>query len=520
MTFTTNRRRGVALCLFALGLGAFLLRRCSTLPSLAGRTVSTAVTDTRETQLGRAVTPLVEAHPNLCGIYPLRDARDAFAARMRLAHVAQRTLDVQYYIWRNDITGTLLSQALLDAAARGVRVRLLLDDNNTSGLDTVLTALASHPNIEVRLFNPFVIRKPRLGFLTDFSRANRRMHNKSFTADNQATIIGGRNVGDEYFGATEGVLFVDLDVLAIGPIVREVSDDFDRYWKSDSAYPAERVLPKATSRQIAEVSTAAKRIQAAPKAATYITALRECPFIQQLMNRSLEFEWAPTRMISDDPAKGLGRASPDKLFPRKLQEVVGKPQNSLDLVSAYFVPAHAGLKSFLSMAKRGVKVAIVTNALEATDVPAVHAGYAKRRRELLEAGIHLYELRRASVRSSGGKHAGVWGSSGSSLHAKTFGVDGRRVFVGSFNFDPRSAKLNTELGFVIDSPALAQQIERTFETRVPEDAYEVHLTDKGQLYWVERRGGQLIRYDTEPGTSFWLRLFVQFLSFLPIDSLL
>jgi len=224
--------RRTLLVLFVLGCGVLLLRRYSRLPSLEGRPVSTAVTDTRETQLGRAIFTLVEAHANLSGIFPLRNARDAFAARMRLAQRAERTLDVQYYIWRKDTTGTLLFQALHDAADRGVRVRLLLDDNNTSGLDPILAALDSHPNIDIRLFNPFVIRKPRLGYLTDFFRANRRMHNKSFIADNQATIIGGRNVGDEYFGASEGVLFVDLDVLAIGPIVNKVSGDFDRYWNS------------------------------------------------------------------------------------------------------------------------------------------------------------------------------------------------------------------------------------------------------------------------------------------------
>jgi cardiolipin synthase C len=209
-----HRRRGIAIFLLLLGVGAFALRRYSVLPSIAGRVSSKAITDTGNTQLGRAIHPLVEAHPKVSGIYPLRDACDAFAARVHLARVAQCTLDVQYYIWEKDVTGTLLLQELRKAADRGVRVRLLLDDNNTSGLDAVLAALNSHPNIEVRLFNPFVIRSPRIGYLTDFFRANRRMHNKSFTADNQATIIGGRNIGDEYFGATAGMLFVDLDVLA------------------------------------------------------------------------------------------------------------------------------------------------------------------------------------------------------------------------------------------------------------------------------------------------------------------
>jgi cardiolipin synthase C len=514
-----RRRRVFFTLLLILGCGVLLLRHYSRLPSLKGRTVSTAVTGTQETSLGQAVAPLVEAHPSLSGIFPLRDARDAFAARMSLARQAERTLDVQYYIWRDDMTGTLLFEALRDAADRGVRVRLLLDDNNTPGLDTVLAALDSHRNVEVRLFNPFVIRKPRIGYLTDFFRANRRMHNKSFIADNQATIIGGRNVGDEYFGATEGLLFVDLDVLAIGPIVNDVSDDFDRYWNSASSYPVDRLFPPVTAEQLADVTAAAKRVEAG-QAVDYLRAVHESPFVQQLMARTLQFEWAATHIIRDDPLKGLGRAKPDELFPERLKAVIGQPTTELELVSAYFVPTNAGVTSFVSFAKSGVKVKVLTNALEATDVPVVHAGYAKRRRELLRGGVQLYELRRRSATDMGGKHIGIWGSSGSSLHAKTFAVDGSRVFVGSFNFDPRSARLNTELGFVIESPALAQDIERTFATRFPSQAYQVHLSDKGQLYWTARESDRTVRYDKEPGTNFWLRGFVWFVSFLPIDSFL
>lgn len=515
-----SRLAGFFLFLLLLAAGALLFLRYSELPSLKGRTVSTAVTDTAETALGRAVVPLVEAHPALAGVFPLRDARDAFAARMRLAERAQRTLDVQYYIWRADLTGTLLFQALHSAADRGVRVRLLLDDNNTVGLDPILAALDAHPNIEVRLFNPFVIRKPRIGYLTDFFRANRRMHNKSFTADNQATIIGGRNVGDEYFGATDGVLFVDLDVLAIGPVVRAVSDDFDRYWKSASSYPVNRLLRPVTAKQLDHLTVAAKRVEAAPEAVAYVNAVRDSPFMQQFMAKRLPFEWATTQMVSDDPAKGLGRADPDQFFPQRLKEIVGEPKSELELVSAYFVPTKSGVESLVSFAKNGVKVEVLTNALESTDVPAVHAGYAKHRRELLKGGVQLYELPRAATSDLKGRHVGIWGSSGSSLHAKTFAVDGARIFVGSFNFDPRSARLNTELGFVIDSPVLAQDVERTFATRVPEDAYEVHLSDNGQLYWTAHQEDRVVRYNTEPGTSFWLRAYVWFLSLLSIDSLL
>ena len=392
-----NVHRGVAVCIVVLCLSASLLGGCSTLPSPENRSTSTALLNTDTTQLGRAISPLVDAHPGRSGIYPLPDARDAFAARVLLAQAAERTLDALYYIWRKDMTGTLLFEALHAAADRGVRVRLLLDDNRTSGLDTTLAALDSHPNIEVRLFNPFVIRKPRvIGFLTDFSRANRRMHNKSFTADNQATIIGGRNVGDEYFDATEGFLFVDLDVMAVGPVVKDVSKDFDRYWASESSYPADRLLPPADPALIAELASAASLIERDPAAAAYMDALRNFPFVRELIEGRLALEWAPTRMVSDDPAKGLGLAEPEALLPQKLEDIIGEPAAEVALVSAYFVPAAAGTDAFAALAERGMNVTVLTNSLEATDVAQVHAGYAKRCKSLLEAGITLYELRRLS----------------------------------------------------------------------------------------------------------------------------
>ncbi|MBN9407350.1 MAG: phospholipase D family protein, partial [Burkholderiales bacterium] len=241
-------------------LAGLLLAGCS-LPPLAGRSTSAALElpAARDTQLGRALGPELAAHPGLSGIHALDHPHDAFAARVLLARAAERTLDVQYYIWRGDTTGTLLLAELLAAAERGVRVRLLLDDLGTAGLDGPLAAMNGHPRIEVRLFNPFAWRSPKpLGYLADLRRANRRMHNKSFTVDNQASIVGGRNVGDEYFGATSGVLFADLDVLAVGPVVQDVSDDFDRYWASASAYPAERILPAVAPQAVAELAAQAR----------------------------------------------------------------------------------------------------------------------------------------------------------------------------------------------------------------------------------------------------------------------
>jgi len=451
----------------------------------------------------------------------LPDAREAFAARALLAEAAERSLDVQYYIWRNDLTGTLLFDCLREAADRGVRVRLLLDDNNTSRLDATLAALDSHPNIEVRLFNPFVLRKARaLGYATDFSRLNRRMHNKSFTADNQATIVGGRNVGDEYFGATHGVLFADLDVLALGPVVSEVSAAFDRYWASASSYPVERLLPPAPPARIEEVAAEARRIESSPEAASYVGALRETSLVADLARGTLEFDWAAARIVCDDPIKGLGRAEPESLVYHQFKEVFGEPGSGVDLVSPYFVPTAAGVEWFAELARRGVEVRILTNSLEATDVAFVHAGYAKRRKPLLREGITLYELRRAATGASPRKPGGVGGSSGASLHAKTFAIDSARVFVGSFNFDPRSAKLNTEMGLVIESPELARRIEAVFRTQIPGDSYELRLSERGRMCWLERRGAESLTHEREPGTSLLRRSLVSFLSALPIEWLL
>ncbi len=498
--------------LLALSLA---LTSCSSLPPLEGRVASTSFVQTDDTRLGKALMPLTMAHPGLAGIHALADGRDAFAARAVLAQAADRSLDVQYYIWRDDTTGQLMFDALRSAAERGVRVRLLLDDNNTAGLDGALAALDVHPMIEVRLFNPNGIRSVRAaGMAADFMRLNRRMHNKSFTADNQVTIIGGRNVGDEYFGAAGEISFADLDVIAAGPVVRAVSDDFDLYWNSPSAYPLALLAPDAV---------AAPALKPDAEAQAYIEAIKRSAFLEQLVGGSLPLEWARARFVSDDPAKVMGTAAPEANIAFKLRDILGEPQRSLDLVSPYFVPGKEGTAAFVDLAKKRTRTRILTNSLEATDVAAVHAGYAKWRKPLLESGVTLYELRREATdepsREKRGSGSGI-GSSDASLHAKTFGVDGNRVFVGSFNFDQRSIHLNTEMGMVIDSPALATRLTETLDRTLPTRAYEVKLDDRGSVIWLERRGDQVIRHEKEPGTSWFKRAAVKALSWLPIDWLL
>ncbi|WP_245763494.1 phospholipase D family protein [Paraburkholderia diazotrophica] len=500
-----------------------MLAGCA-IPPPANRTQSAAVTpkQARATHLGRVVAPELEKHPGLTGIDPLVDPLDAFAARMDLARSAQRSLDVQYYIWRDDLTGTLLLEELREAADRGVRVRLLLDDNGIpSDLDDTLAALGAHPNIEVRLFNPFKIRRPKfIGFLADFSRLNRRMHNKSFTADAVATIVGGRNIGDEYFGATDGMVFADLDVLAVGPAATDAASDFDRYWASASSYPVGQILATAPRDQLEALDRKALAVQSDPAATAYTAALRETTDVRRLLQGALKLEWARTRLVSDDPAKALNSASPDTLVTRQLQEILGVPTRELDLVSPYFVPAEAGTHYFTELAGRGVAVRVLTNSLEATDIALVHSGYARRRVELLSGGVELFELARfpdTSARHHGADNAG---SGGSSLHAKTFAVDAERVFVGSLNFDPRSANLNTEMGLLIESPGLASRIEAVFHSLAPQLAYRVNLDQDGNVYWIRRNGDVLVRYDREPNSTWAARLGIWFFSILPIEWLL
>jgi putative cardiolipin synthase len=504
----------------ALLLAAALSVGGCALPSQEGRKESQAISaaDGASTRIGRSLAGAASANPGLTGISPLSDARGAFAARMRLVQGAERTIDVQSYIWHKDATGTLLLRALHDAAERGVRVRLLLDDNGTAGLDDALAALDRHPNFEVRLFNPFSVRSPKaIGYLTHFDRANRRMHNKSFTVDNQATIVGGRNIGDEYFGATDDVVFADLDVIAVGAVVPDMSKDFDRYWASLSAYPIDRIL--ASKKPVPLDEALPPLAEDNPQANRYRKANDESRLLDSLYEGKIEFQWSKVRMISDDPRKGLGEAPDNKLMMPRIMQLLDTPRESLDLVSSYFVPAETGTAAFSQLAQERVKVRILTNALEATDVAPVHAGYAKRRKALLEAGVTLYEMRRqpGTETSDAG---GPLGSSGSSLHAKTFAVDRKRMFVGSYNFDPRSEKLNTELGFVIDNPKLTSAVHAAFDEKIPQVSYEVRLDDKGDMYWLAWEDGKQVRYDSEPNTGLLKGLAIRVLSWLPIDWLL
>jgi putative cardiolipin synthase len=478
--------------------------------------------DTGRTRLGQAVAPELDRNPGRSGIHALPLPEGAFAARVLLAEAAEHSIDAQYYIWRGDETGLLLLEALWRAAERGVRVRLLVDDNNTAGLDGTLAALDSHPNLEVRLYNPLGCRSVRaLSYLAAPRRLNRRMHNKSFTADQHASVVGGRNVGNEYFGAGHGVVFTDLDVLAVGPVVSDVSAEFERYWTSASAAPAARLLRPAAPDAVLRLEAHFARVRSDPAARAYLQALRETPLVEELLQGRLSLEWTEARLVCDDPRKTLdARERGDLLLLPRILELISGPARQLDLVSPYFVPTAAGTAVFAQLARSGIEVRILTNSLAATDVASVHAGYAKRRRALLRAGVRLFELAPREGWTGRAASGGASGSSAASLHAKTFAVDRRRIFVGSFNFDPRSARLNTEMGLVIESATLAGRLADDFDLQVPRRAYEVELTGSGELCWVERTGSGEQRHHAEPGAGLFRRAAVRLLSILPIESLL
>lgn len=505
-----------------LGVGTLallLIWRSCRLPARPPVAASRTLTPDPTSGLGKLLAPLAARHHGRTGVQPIDDARLAFAARVLLARRATRSLDLQYYIWRGDISGRLLLEELIRAAERGVRIRLLVDDNGTAGLDAELVALDRHANAEVRLFNPYMLRWPRfINYAFDFPRLNRRMHNKSFTADGVATIVGGRNVGDEYFGASQEQLFADMDVLAVGEIVPAVSADFDRYWACASAWPIAAVVrhaarprqPPADHRRLTD---------------QYRQVIADA-VAERLLTGSDAFEWTQVRMVSDDPAKGLGLAPHHGLLAAKLGDAMGVPTQSLGLISAYFVPTRAGTQLFAGLAESGVDVAILTNALRATDVALVHAGYATCREALLQAGVQLWELKggggdrvRLGLRPSGSQPKATFRSRGSALHAKTFTIDRERLFVGSFNFDPRSIRLNTELGFVIESPALATRLQELFETRLFEAAYRLTLQE-GRLVWIETLPDGPVVHTAEPGTRWYQRQLLGLVGRLPIEPLL
>jgi putative cardiolipin synthase len=476
-----------------------------------------------ETHLDRAVLPGVAAHGGRSGFRLLANGRDAFLARVALIEAAERTLDLQYYIFRNDTTGAIVVSRLLAAADRGVRVRLLLDDWGTlEKNDAAVAALDAHPAIEIRLFNPYHQRSPlrRLGeLLTSFARVNRRMHNKQLIADGQAVVLGGRNIGDEYFdlGALQ---FQDIDVIGAGPIAAQAQASFDVYWNSPSAVPITD-LGKFTLRpRELETGRAAleRRVQALADS-DYARALAESEFARALASHDLRLHWAEGAVLADPPdkvTKPVDAPSEGYLGEQLTRRAAGV-QSELLVASAYFVPGERGVAFFGERRRSGVTVRILTNSLAATDVWLVHAAYRKYRRALLELGVGIYELKPGPHRAAGAK--GGVGSSRTSLHAKTFVLDRRSVFIGSVNIDPRSLAQNTEVGVLIHCPELALEVTALFERWMsPDVSYRVGLANGRRVRWTGRLHGVPVEFAREPQAGFWRRLGASVFSHLPIES--
>ena len=498
------------------------------LPSLEGRPASHADLDTGSTELGREVDRRGPDEDGLSGIRLLREGKDAFAARVLLARSAERTLDIQYYIWHDDLSGSLLLDEIEAAARRGVRVRLIVDDVGTARMDARLTALGRTPNIEVRLYNPCVVRRPKaINYLFDFRRLNRRMHAKSFTVDSQATILGGRNIGDEYFAARKEGLFADVDALIVGAVVPEVSHAFDACWNGPDVHPVERIVGRVSERRLRKAEHAAIALASSARAERYRQAVHARRLFGELIDGTLSMLWAKARLVNHDyaqPEERCGPAGLEDLLPDGL----GLPGKSMDLVAGYFVPTQVGVRDLAELVAQGVSVRVLTNSFAATDVGLVHAGYAPRRKALLEAGVALFEMpapddkpktARKFVRP-GSSSARAMRENGRTLHAKMIAVDGTRVYIGSANVDPRSAYLNTEMGIVVESPVLAAELSWQFSHEVALSSYRLGLSSDGRVQWIDERDDEPVPEFVEPGTSIVSRVVVSLLSRLPIERFL
>lgn len=487
-------------------------------PAQGGRDHESAIPFDPASGLGLRAAEAIGQHPGLTGVVPLADPEDALESRLDLARRADASLDVMYYIWHADLSGLLLLDELRAAADRGVRVRLLLDDNGIVGMDAMLAALNAHPKMAVRLFNPSTIRRPKVaGYLLHPLRMNRRMHNKAFLVDGAVAIVGGRNIGDEYFALGDAPAYLDLDVVAVGDVVPRTAAVFDAYWNSASVVPLERLVPGQGDP--AALGAALADVRRQPGADRFVPT-EATPSAQVARGAAAALEWTRVEVMADDPAKGAGDIPLRDLMIARLASVLGTVERRVTMISAYFVPGARGTQFFADLARQGREVAIMTNAWQATDVPMVHAGYVKYRRALLQAGVTLHELRPVDGQAQASPDLGALGSSGSSIHAKTFAIDDDRLFVGSFNFDPRSIYLNCEMGFLIASPTLATDSRIAFEN-LTRRSFRPMLDDDGAMVWQETApDGSVMLHRHEPGLDPLDRIAVYLLNLLPIEWLL
>ena len=502
-----------------------MLAGCASLPDNTGRQESYAILHTQDTLLGSRVQSLRDQEKTDDGFLLLDSGLDAFVARAVLAETAERSLDVQYYLYHDDLVGKLFTGFLWKAAERGVRVRLLIDDMGLEDRDAGIIALDSHPNIELRIFNPFDRDIGRgVQFVTGLGSVTRRMHNKSFTADNAMTIVGGRNIGNEYYDADPTLEFADLDVLAIGPVVNEVSDSFDLYWNSPLAYPAETLIDiRHSEAELQQLESELMAYMEEQRTSDYMTALLNSDLSQKINDNAVAYNWGNASVVVDHPDKlSSSRDAHELHLATQLAPYFDSISKELIIISPYFVPGYEGVEFFKSLTDKGIRVKILTNSLASNDVAVVHAGYANYREDLLRNGVELYEMNKKLTRAQRKGKKGASGSSKASLHAKVFVLDRKYVFIGSLNLDPRSFYENSEIGLVLESSEIARQMAENFDADIAKDSFTLELISDedgdDELLWHGFEDGEPVTFDVDPYTGFWRRFGVGFFGLFPIES--
>jgi putative cardiolipin synthase len=517
-------RTVVRVVLIALTLGG-----CASLPPSSDfpKTRSVALTEPDSTSFGQHFDALARQNGGKSGFHIISIGVDGFLMRMQMINAAERTLDLQYYIFRGDETGRLLTGALIRAADRGVHVRVLVDDGETIPGDEQLFAIARHTNIEIRVFNPFGYRgHNRLLRATDYllnkRRLDYRMHNKLLVADNSMALVGGRNIGDQYFQIDPNSQFADDDVFVAGPIVRALSGTFDDFWNSVLAIPAE-AFPTAKAPALHPQARAEKIKRAG---FDYQAKLQTGEPLAGIISGRLQLAWADAQVVCDTPDKKrvVGGTRVGSLMYVPVAKAVAAVQSELLIVSPYVIPSNGELHLLDERREHNVHIRILTNSLESTPDLAAHSGYMHYRTKLLKNRVELYEVRSLLGSAQGsGQSANLSRYGNYALHAKLFVLDRQRLFIGSMNFDQRSRRLNTEVGLIIDSPELSQETVKRFEAMTqPENSYTVALRavtpNSMHLVWRTAEGGSPVEYDTEPVRNAWQRIEVNFLSLLPLDS--
>ena len=453
----------------------------------------------------------------------LDDAFSSIASRLHLINKAKYNIDLQYYIWENDSIGHLILAELLKAADRGVKVRLLIDDQNGTKLDATLKQLAAHPNFEIKLFNPYKFRKLRvIDYAFRLKHINHRMHNKLIIADGAIAVTGGRNISREYFDASDNFQFTDMDILFYGTAVQHANDVFHEFWNDNLSYSVPQLLGDGNQEQLSKLRqyyelTALQKDQLKKR-----IELAEKQINKHLKDRPIN--WAKAHFIADSPNKIRGEATHNQLIYSQMLNIMGEPKQHLELVSAYFVPTRKGTDYLVNLSKNDVRIRILTNSFLANDVAVVHAFYQKYRHDLLQNGIKLYEFKPYIERNKRtwyevvtGNVIPAKGKNTSSLHAKFFDIDGM-VFIGSFNFDPRSANLNSEVGLVVESDVLQKYISRSLDQYLPQIAYELKLNKQGEIIWLDQhKDGSIVEYKHDPETTKFQRFAMQAVSYLPIE---